>query len=328
MRKTTPGRMFGRREPRSGKRSALAVALVLAGCDMGPDPSPEAMASLFTPNEPTAERAIEPARGSFVNLHARPAPLGETRVRNDFATPRTVRVAVGNRVAGTCDGRLLHAFDAEAGTRSTIRSCTDRQAIDFVMLGEAEFAVVGTNLSDREIQAGLVQTRIGVELFALTLPPESRIRSLDRSAVRRIFTGEITDWRELGYAPAPIVPVVPADTALSERAARSLIPGDDFGKHCVRVASEQHVVDQLLRHAGAIGVIRLDSQPRSTGQRVIMIDWIEPGLPAFDYGTYPFGMPVQLVTSGRPADLAAQFERFTETNTARELLAATLQVKR
>ena len=106
-------------------------------------------------------------------------------------------------------------------------------------------------------------------------------------------------WPQLGLDGGAIVAVVPSSRALAERAARTLIPGDSFASVCLAVASERHVADQLLREPGAIGIVNVTGQARSDGLRLLPIDWSAPSLDGFQYQTYPYGIPVTLVTSGQ-----------------------------
>lgn len=255
------------------------------------------------------------------------APAGESARTSLSPLPaeRPCIAFVGSRVAGTIDAEVQRAFAATRPTRRTeLLPATDREVVDHLMLGRGDFGLLGGALSQREVHAGLRQQPLGVELFAVTVAPTCPVRSLTHMQVRQIFTGALTDWSQLGEAPQPIVAVVPAEQALAERAERTLIPGDSFAPGCVRAADERHVVDQLLQHRGAIGVIRITAGQREGGQKLLQIDWTPPTPEAFAYGTYPYGMPLQLVTSGAPGENARRFAEFAASPEGRALLGRTL----
>jgi phosphate transport system substrate-binding protein len=190
-----------------------------------------------------------------------------------------------------------------------------------------DFVVLGGSLSPRERHAGLRQTRLGLELFAIAVSPDFPLRSLSRSQVRQLLAGEVTEWGQLGYDLGPVTAVVPAERALAERAAKALIPGDDFAAAAVRVASEALVAEQVQRHRGAIGVVRVPSRPQESGLRLLPIDWTPPTPEAFGYGTYPFGVPVHLITSGQPDGAAQRFLQFAQSVEGRTMLSRTLLVQ-
>lgn len=318
-----------------GRRRALAAtALLLGACGTGGDIDPRMLAVRSEMPPPQPAPLLVPATGHVHVATARPpaAPAAETGAqleRVERPTLDTERVVLGHNAAASVDPRLQRAF---AASRDDVRTefvvCTDREVVELLMVGRAEFGLIGGDLSTREVQAGLRQTQIGVELFALTVSPDSSVRSLTNSQVRDIFTGKVTDWQQLGMGSGAIVPVVPSDPDVAERASRALMPGDAFASTCVKARNERYVVDQLLQHKGAIGIVRINEQPRETGQRLIQIDWTSPTREAYGYGTYPYGVPLHLVTSGQPDASARAFLEFARSEQGQQMLGQSLVLTR
>lgn len=274
------------------------------------------------------DHVLEPATCEIAAFAQPPAaPMFESAPADRVlqAKVKELTVVVGLKAKPSFDGRMQSAYSDSLTTEKINAIVTsDREAVENLMVGRARFGLIGGSLSQREIRAGLRQTQIGVELFALSVSPLSSIRSLTPAQVRKIFTGQVTDWQQLGFDGGPIVPVVPSDRTMAARAERTLIAGDKFASTCVRVRSERHVADQLLQHRGAIGIIRITAQPREQGQKLLEIDWTPPTPTAFGYGTYPYGIPLQLVTSGQPDKHARNFLDFAQSAEGRGLLARTL----
>ena len=74
----------------------------------------------------------------------------------------------------------------------------------------------------------------------------------------------------------------------------------------------------------AIGIVRVTAEPREQGQKLIQIDWTPPTPEAFGFGTYPYGVPLQLVTSGQPNESARRFLDFVRSAEGRQLLGRNL----
>lgn len=314
---------------RAGRGLAPCVLLAaLAACTTGSEPDPsEVQRGLAQRGSPRAtdDGLVVPVSVDLGPIAAAPAPMVETSDRQQVADRERLVVAVGRDAAHCFDTTTEKAFAAACpDLAGSFVSCPDRDAIDLMMVGRADFALLGGSLSAREQHAGLRQTRIGVELFALAVDPDFPARSLTRTQVRQVFTGEVTDWQQLGYDAGPVVAVVPAERGLAERAARALILGDNFAASAIRVGSERHVADQILRNKGAIGVVRVTGRPMESGQRLLQIDWTPPTSEAYGFGTYPFGVPVHLVTSGQPSALALRFVQFARSEDGAELLGRTL----
>ena len=313
---------------------ALAgIALMTGAFDFGESPDPRLLAKLNPPPVVTPEvTTIEPATGHMYGYaHMPSAPMGESAEVSRSLMPRIEEliVAVGRNAQASFDKELRGAFEGTLSNQTVqhIQS-SDREVVELLLSGRADFGLIGGSLSQREVQAGLRQTQIGVELFALSISPRSSVQSLSRAQVRQIFTGQVTDWQQLGFDSGAIVAVVPSDSVVAQRAERTLMPGDAFASTCIRVSSERHVADQILQHAGAIGIVRITAGPRAPDQKLIQIDWTPPTPAAFGYGTYPFGIPLQLVTSGLPDRRAHEFLSFAESELGRSLFARTLTFAR
>jgi len=275
--------------------------------------------------ERTADDAPQVVVAAIAGLAAAPAPLGESTPRHEEPPPpRSLVVAVGQNVAHVLDPELATAFLGEDHERRTkLEQLVDRDVVDVLMLARADFGLMGGRLSTREQNAGLRQAQLGIELFALAVAPDSPLQSLTPMQIRQVFTGQVTEWRELGLPGGTIVPVVPADAKLAERAARSLIAGDDFVASATRVPSMRHVADQTLRYPGAVAVVKVTDQPLE-GVKLLAIDWVTPSFDTFTFGTYPYAVPFQVITSGSPTGEGARFLEFGRSDEGRQLLGRML----
>lgn len=303
---------------------ALAACLIAAGCaEDEPDPrvfarqlQREARPSWLQPAPPVVAPPV------WTEVAAMPpAPLAE--VRADAPAQRSVTVLVGNGAGHALGGSIDVALQG-AGLTSVKNACTDRDAIEHMMQGRADFAVIAGQLSTRDQHAGLRQTQLGVELWALAVAPDSPLRSLSRSQVRKLLTGEARSFVDLGLGAGAITVYGPRDEAAARRAAKALIPGDALGDVVQPV--EPRELPALLRAEGALAVVRVDSAVMEGTARLLAIDWCSPSADAFRYGTYPFGAPLTLVTSGQPAGPAAEFLAFARSPAGRTQLAGAMLV--
>lgn len=300
---------------------------LVTGCTMGADPDPrDSAVPLPAPRPPADDGPVVVVAALAAPASA--APLAEPNTRQAQPVARRLVVAIGEKAAHTFDPDLKQAFLAtRPGVEGTFLELTDRDVVDSLLVAKADFGVLAGQLSQREQHAGLRQVQIGVELYALAVAPDSPLRSLTPSQVRQIFTGQVREWRELGLPGGTIVPVAPADGKLAERVARVIMPGDDYAASVTRVATERHVADQALRHPGAIGIVVLTDQPMEPGIKVLQIDWQTPTPEAFTYGSYPFGLPVQLVSTGAPSGETLRFLEFARSTAGRGLLGRCLTTR-
>lgn len=269
--------------------------------------------------------------GAFVAVDTfAPAPGGETAMSRNAveAVPLpSLAIALSRGASDMMPTEfegLLAAGLREA--RASFVPCTERDAIEMAQTDRVDLALVGDELSARDRNAGLRQVRIGTELFALAVATDFPLQSLTRGQMREVLTGQVRDWRRIGCDRGAIEVVVPSQPGIAERATRILIRGDHFAPAAVRVGSNRHVADQLLRNPDAIAVVRL-GQAMPAGVRLLQIDWTPASLDAFEFGTYPYGVPLHVVTAGQPNRVAQQFLTFVCSEDGREFLARTLLVR-
>lgn len=313
------------RAPRPAPALPLSfVFAFVAACSPDQGPAPNLSAASIAAASALAGNAPQLAVCELLPSSPLPAPTAESLVRTTEPPRRHDAVALGRSAASWIDDSFTQTLAAEGTARHDFAASTDRDAIELVMVGRANFAVIGGQLSDRDLRAGLRETRVGVELYGLAVPVDSPVRSMSRSQLREVLTGQVTSWQQLGFDGGAIVCVVPADRNLAERAAKALIPGDAFASTSVRVADDLHVADQLLQQPNAIAVVRVTKGPREPGQKLLQIDWCPPTLEAFGYGTYPFGLPMTVVCAGPLNPAASDFVRFARSESGQELLGRSL----
>lgn len=324
---------MGSTSSRGAIAAVAGLACITASCGTGADTDPRALAAEFPPPYILPYDEIEPATGHIYDV-AEPvgfaAPMAESApLRVAAPDPELVVVAVGRGARESFSSAVAYEFEELVGDASCKPiQCTDREAVELLTVGHADFGVISGALSQRDIQSGIRQTPLGVELFALAVPQGNPVRSLDPREVRSIFTGGVANWRELGHEAGAVVAIVPSEQRLLDRASRSMIPGDRFASTCVRADDEDDVTRLLQQHPGAIALVRLTDTPRSFGQKLLEIDWTAPSADAFSYGTYPFGAPVQLITAGTPTPRALDFLSYARSDRGRARLGDHLSLPR
>lgn len=234
------------------------------------------------------------------------SPLDEVRIPAAHAA-EPLRIAVGRGAAQLGADAVLAAGTNDGGAAGRIASSVDdRDAVELVLIGRTDFALTTVPLSARDRAAGLQDTLLALELFALVVAESSPLHDLRADQVRRLLTGELADGRELGLPMGALRLCVPADRALRERAARALIPGDAFTAAATPVDGDRGAFDLLLREPGTVALVHVASLPRAQGLRTLAIDGARPSVDAFVRGAYRAATPLLLVTAGSPQGAARE----------------------
>lgn len=195
--------------------------------------------------------------------------------------------------------------------------------------GKGSPAVVA--LSDGPKPGGLPQlreNRVAVSVFALVVNDAVPLRNLSTDAVRRLFRGEVANWRQLGGPDLPVV-LVGRDSGSgtrqvfqrrvlggrAETAASSVdcVHKDDVSAPVVRceLDSTDQVLAQVARTKGAIGYSELNLAAEAKGVHRLDLDGEPASVDALEHGTsaYPYREIEYAYTYGNPpADsLASSF---------------------
>ena len=64
--------------------------------------------------------------------------------------------------------------------------------------GSADIGLSSRGLKDEEKASGLVGTTVALDGIAVIVNPANKVADLTVEQIAKIFTGEITDWSELG----------------------------------------------------------------------------------------------------------------------------------
>ncbi|MFD7872810.1 substrate-binding domain-containing protein [Streptomyces sp. NPDC059766] len=173
----------------------------------------------------------------------------------------------------------------------------------------------------------LRENRIAVSVFALVVNDDVPLKNLSTRDVRRLYRGEITNWRQLG-GPDLAVRMVSRDANSGTRQVfqrRVLGRGEiaNSSVDCVHkddptapvIRCELDSTDQVLSTVadlpGAIGYSELNAADRAPGLHHVDLDADPPSVDAIEHGTsdYPYREIEYAYTYGRPpADsLASSF---------------------
>lgn len=143
---------------------------------------------------------------------------------------------------------------------------------------------------------GIEAYPIAIDAIAVVVHPTNPIGSLSLCELRGIYTGEITDWSELGGSQLPIV-VVGREAGSGTRYAFERALGL---QNPARHAQEQNETG-MLRTAvslcpGAIGYLSFDYAGEGTGVRIVPVGEVLPCEETVRDGRYPLTRRFYLCT--------------------------------
>lgn len=201
--------------------------------------------------------------------------------------------------------------------------------IQAVAEGRCDIGLASRNLKDEE-KANLNETVVAIDGIAVILNNENTVSDLTIEQIAGIYKGEITNWKELGGADAPIV-LIGREAASGTRDGFESITGtEDLCKYSQELTSTGDVVQTVSSNPNAIGYASLASVGDTV--KAIKVEGVTPTTETIQNGEYKIQRNFVFVTrkDDKLSESAQAFFDFAANGQADDLIvkAGAVPVKR
>ena len=174
-----------------------------------------------------------------------------------------------------------------------------------VLAGTVDIGLSSRALTDEEKAEGAVENIVALDGVAIVVHPENTVTDLTIEQIAKIYTGEITNWSELGGADAPIA-VIGRDAASGTRGAFEEIVGvEDQCVYTNEYESTGEVIGSVAGNPNAIGYASLSAVDDTVV--AVQVNGVAPSEATVADGTYEIQRPFVMVTvEGTELSEAAQ----------------------
>ncbi len=163
-----------------------------------------------------------------------------------------------------------------------------------------------------DLKAQLVDHKVAVVGFAAMAnkgPFNEGIKSLPMADLAKVFSGTITNWKDLGGQPQPIVVINRAAGSGTRTVFGSVVLGGDTFVESQTEDNSGALVAKLKQTKGAISYLALSFADESLKTVSLTVDGkiIEPTTEAITTGTYPIWSYEHMFTKGEATGGAKEF---------------------
>ena len=192
-------------------------------------------------------------------------------------------------------GALGEAFmEANSGVNFTYNPTGSGSGITAVSEGRCDIGLSSRALKDSEVASGLVGTVLAHDGIAVIVNPANTVEDLDIETIAKIYTGEITNWSEVGGADAEIVLVGREAGSGTRSGFEELTETVDKCKYRQELTSTGDVITAVAQNPDAIGYASLASVKDSV--KALKVAGVTPTEETVKDGTYLIQRPFVLVT--------------------------------
>ncbi|MEW5761662.1 MAG: phosphate ABC transporter substrate-binding protein [Bacillota bacterium] len=158
---------------------------------------------------------------------------------------------------------------------------------------------------------GLVEHVVAVAPFVIVTHPDVGVASLTQRQLVDIFTGRITNWKQVGGADRKITVIHRPPSSGSRMVIKSIVlQGREFTANAVVMNSNGEVFNGVASTPGAIGYI--DAAYLKEGVRAIKYNGVPYTKENVANGTYPIYAFERMYTRGEPAGATKAFIDFVK----------------
>jgi phosphate transport system substrate-binding protein len=206
--------------------------------------------------------------------------------------------------------------------------------------GTCDIAASSRNIKEKEIalakQKGIEPFEIKVALdgLAAVVNPKNPVDTLTLDQLAGIFTGKITNWKEVGGVDAKIVILsreVNSGTHVyfKEHVLRKGDPHStaEFSPAALMLSSSQAIADEVAQNPEAIGYygmgyISPKQKPVAVAKEATS-NGVNPTIENVVNGSYPISRPLFLYTNGQPQGPVKKFIDFVLSKEGQEIVFKT-----
>ena len=213
-------------------------------------------------------------------------------------------------------GALSEQFMADNGGVTVTYDATGSGAgIEAASNGSADIGLSSRALKDEETASGLVGTTVALDGIAVIVNAGSKVADLTVEQIAKIFTGEITDWSEVG-GDAGTISCVGREAGSGTRDGFETITGTkDTCVLAQELTSTGAVIEAVAGNPNAIGYASLSSVEGKDTIKAVTVGGVACTEDTVLDGSYEIQRPFVLVTKDG-AELSAQAQAFFDFATS------------
>lgn len=212
--------------------------------------------------------------------------------------------------------------------------------ISALLSSTCDIAMSSRNIKEKEVslarEKGVepYEVKAALDGLAVVVNPKNPLTKLTLDQLAQIFTGKITNWKELGADDKRIVVLsreVNSGTHVyfKEHVLRKNDPNskEEFAQGALLLSSSQAIADEVSGNPAAIGYYGMGYI--SNKQKPVLVakdaksEYAAPAIENVISGKYPISRPLFIYTNGLPKDLVKKFIDFVLSEEGQDIVLKT-----
>lgn len=194
--------------------------------------------------------------------------------------------------------------------------------IKAVQEGRCDIGLASRVLKDEEKASGLEETVVALDGIAVIVNPENPVKELSLQDIAAIYTGEITNWKDVGGEDGEIVLIGREAGSGTRDGFESITGTEEKCQYRQELTSTGDVITTVSGNPNAIGYASLASIKDNV--KPLAVDGVLPSEAAVKDGSYVVQRPFMLITKKdtKLSDAAQKFFDFALSSEASDLISS------
>ena len=203
-------------------------------------------------------------------------------------------------------GALSESFmAANGGVTVNYNPTGSGSGITAVQEGTCDIGLSSRALKDEEKAAGLKETILAYDGIAIIVHPDNPVADLSIEQIAKLYTGEITNWKDVGGNDAEVVLIGREAASGTRDGFESITGAKDKCRYRQELTSTGDVITAVSQNPDAIGYASLASVKDTV--KALNVGGVTPSEATVKDGSYLVQRPFVLVTvEGKALSPAAQ----------------------
>jgi len=219
---------------------------------------------------------------------------------------RTIQIAGSTSVQPVAEKLAKKFEETHPNVKINVQGGGSGLGIKSATQGIVDIGTSSKELTPEE-KNGLKEYLIGKDGIVIALNIENPVSDLTKDQLKDIFSGKITNWREVGGPDAEIHVITREAGSGTRKAFEEIVMGKDtkIRADAIVQSSTEAVKQSIKQDPNAIGFVSLAHM--SLDVKALKIDGVEPSEQTVADGSYKLQRPFLFLVKGEPKGIVKEF---------------------
>ncbi len=235
----------------------------------------------------------------------------------------TITLAGSTSMEKLCEAMSESFMEVYPNVTVTVQYTGSGAGLESLAAGSVDIGDSSRALKDGEKETGAVENIVAIDGIAVITDKDNTVKDITSEQLAKIYTGEITNWKDLGGEDEAIVVIGRESGSGTRGAFEELLEIEDKCKYAQELDSTGGVLAKVAATPGAIGYVSLDVVDDSVS--AISLDSVEPTEENIVAGKYSLSRPFVMATMGEISEqneLVQTWFNFIESEAGQNVITA------